>query len=588
KVLKSAKKLQAEDIKKLKIPEELQQVTLESYNRIIRKGKVAVRSSATIEDSKTHSYAGTFRTDIFIRKNKIFESIKAVYVSLYKAAIDESKLKSTKMAVVIQKQINSQKSGVLFITKDYIIINAILGQGERLVSGKEVGDIYKVNLGKNRTEISKIIKLQRSANLGGHNITLSSQVSYAQKLLNNEIKMLIEASMKVYRLFDSPQDIEWCISNNKVYILQSRPITSSVPDVFISSDINTIPVSEGIGRGIPWRDVKHIPNRPVILTVDEIELKDIKYLRNKMVAGIITHYDGMLSHVGILARELGIPYITGVSNIRDLLHASNIYMDGYKGKIVIADGKSITNLSGTGFATYRWVHKDLNNLVYIRNTKSLIRRLDKFVIIYPNDEEILPKGLSKYIRLIGPADIYTSYGLLFRCIDANVEGIDLLKKGIVESLNSLDTLSLEHNYAMAKSAILNYYSIAKEAYSRYKSDNKKDDLVKAYVNSVMSYIYFNTIRNAALDYAEYVFGTILSNKHGLVTDTTLYHDFNDINRGKLLQLRKKLIWILDDVSKAVGEGKKESAIDFEERVAAELQKSIGKLKYYKVVKSNFG
>ncbi|MEM0147747.1 MAG: hypothetical protein QW139_01895, partial [Candidatus Micrarchaeaceae archaeon] len=59
-------------------------------------------------------------------------------------------------------------------------------------------------------------------------------------------------------------------------------------------------------------------------------------------------------------------------------------------------------------------------------------------------------------------------------------------------------------------------------------------------------------------------------------------------RGKLLQLRKKLIWILDDVSKAVGEGKKESAIDFEERVAAELQKSIGKLKYYKVVKSNFG
>ena len=136
----------------IKLPKAISNKLISSYSKYIKKGKVAVRSSATVEDSSKQSYAGNFKTNLFVAKKDLLKSVKEVYESINTLNSIKDKSEIPKMAVVVQKQIDSDKSGVLFITKDYVIINAIIGQGERFVSGKEKGDSYKIELNKKRIQ----------------------------------------------------------------------------------------------------------------------------------------------------------------------------------------------------------------------------------------------------------------------------------------------------------------------------------------------------------------------------------------------------------------------------------------------------
>ena len=580
----------AERIKHAMIPEEIRRAAAKAYGEIIKQGRVAVRSSATVEDSAAQSYAGMFKTDLFVDKRAIYKSIGNVYASLFEGNAFADGKKGPKMAVIIQKQIDSQKSGVLFVTKDYVVINAVIGQGERFVSGKEMGDTYTVKLGEKAFRPKIIIKPQKFADVGGHSMPLPLQVSYAQKLLNPEIRRLADEAVRIYNIFGSPQDIEWCIRGDDIFILQSRPITSSIPKPLFDEDSDAIPVSTGKGCGMPWHDVKHIPDKPAIIIKEEIELKDIKYLRNKNVAGIVTRYDGMLSHASILSRELGIPYITGVSDMNGLLRAKVLCIDGSTGEIRAGNRLGrMFKISHAPAATFGWVHKDIDGITYIKEGRCLVRRIGNFEIIYQNDYGTdCPKRHSSYIVLTGPNEIYSSYGLLFRSIDAGVRGIEALMKDFTRALGLHDANRLNDVYDAARQKMVNYYDAAERAYSEYKARGQARKLIEAYVNSVIAYIYFNAIRNSAFDYAEYIFGLSMSSQTRLISDMSLYSSFNDIKSGRLLLLRKRLRYILDDISKVACEDTTMSMMDFEEQVASELKKKLGHKVYDRVVKANFG
>ena len=181
----------------------------------LKTNKVSVRSSAVIEDSKIQSCAGQFNTFLNVTKKNLLEMIKNCFASLYtqtvKSYINSYSQISKGIAVVIQTMINSKYSGVAFSTdynldnKDYMIIEAVKGLGEGLVSGQITPSKYFV----------------RKSNL-----SLDKIVNEKFKIKDYIINIAKNASL-IEKAYQMPMDIEWAIDENgELFILQARPIVS--------------------------------------------------------------------------------------------------------------------------------------------------------------------------------------------------------------------------------------------------------------------------------------------------------------------------------------------------------------------------
>lgn len=204
-------------IGKSKFPSELEKFIFESFEKLNSK-KVSVRSSAVVEDSKAQSCAGQFETFLNVTKSNLLESVKKCFASLYSVNTklyigDFSKLQLG-IAVVVQKMINSEFSGVAFSTdyvldnKDYMIIESVNDIGENFVSGKLTPEKFYV----------------RKSNLSIDNFEKKS------KLGESEIHKIAEDAQFIEKKYGMPMDIEWAVENKTVYILQARPIVSFLND----------------------------------------------------------------------------------------------------------------------------------------------------------------------------------------------------------------------------------------------------------------------------------------------------------------------------------------------------------------------
>lgn len=184
------------------------------YNKL-KLGNVAVRSSAICEDGTQNSYAGQFETFLNINKEEIIKSIEKCYDSNksenIKGYINEKNIvnENAKVSVIVQKMIYGDISGVMFTKNpvsgdDIIIIESVLGLGEKLVQGEVTPTQIKIN--KNTLIIeNKIGK---------------------EMLSDNEIRTLSRIGLDIERFFKAPQDIEWSLKDGEIYILQTRNITT--------------------------------------------------------------------------------------------------------------------------------------------------------------------------------------------------------------------------------------------------------------------------------------------------------------------------------------------------------------------------
>jgi len=202
---------------------------------------VAVRSSATAEDSKVASWAGELESYLNTTRNNLLENVKKCWASLFTPRAIfyrlEKNLHKTKVsvAVVIQKMIQSEISGICFtvhpITKnhDQIVIEAGYGLGEAIVGGIITPDTYVVHkieeniLDKNINKQEKMIVKKKGGNVEKQ---VSKSKQEKQKLNDRQILKLTEISKKIEIHYKSPQDIEWAFAKDKFYIVQSRPITT--------------------------------------------------------------------------------------------------------------------------------------------------------------------------------------------------------------------------------------------------------------------------------------------------------------------------------------------------------------------------
>jgi pyruvate,water dikinase len=203
--------------------------------------RVAVRSSATIEDSKKEAWAGEFESCLNVTTNQIIRSVRICWASFFTSDVVFLTLRGGErrpkpsMAVVIQKMVQSKVSGVCFtvhpISRDnnQLIIEAAFGLGDSVVEGKVVPDRYVIS--KKQLSIAEcFISEQAIATVKGArgNIrrTLPRALGQKQKLTSRQILKLAKICIDIERHYSSPQDIEWALERDKICILQARPITT--------------------------------------------------------------------------------------------------------------------------------------------------------------------------------------------------------------------------------------------------------------------------------------------------------------------------------------------------------------------------
>jgi len=221
-------------------PQDLKKEIIKEFARL-KTPYVAVRSSATAEDSSIASWAGELDTYLNTTKKELFANIKRCWASLFTPRAIfyrfEKKLHKTKVsvAVVVQAMVQSEVSGICFtvhpVTKDYgqIVLEAGYGLGEAIVGGKITPDTYIIHkkswliLDKNISEQSMMIIKDKK---GTAEKPVPQPKRNKQKLSDPQILKLARLCQHIEQHYKKPQDIEWAVVKGKIYILQSRPITT--------------------------------------------------------------------------------------------------------------------------------------------------------------------------------------------------------------------------------------------------------------------------------------------------------------------------------------------------------------------------
>ena len=203
---------------------------------------VAVRSSATAEDSEIASWAGELETDLYINKANLTKTVRKCWSSLFTPRAIfyryEKKLHKTRVSVgvVVQKMVNSEVSGVVFTAhpvtgdRDQMVIEAGYGLGEAIVSGMITPDTYIVDKKDDLIMDINISEQKEKIIRKGVNGTKKQAVPKSQgskqKLIGKQIIDLAKMCKQIEDHYKKPQDIEWAIAKNKIYITQARPITT--------------------------------------------------------------------------------------------------------------------------------------------------------------------------------------------------------------------------------------------------------------------------------------------------------------------------------------------------------------------------
>ena len=223
-----------------KIPEELEAAIRAAYAEL-GNTPVAVRSSATAEDLPDLSFAGQQDTYLnVIGAEKLLEAVVHCWSSLWTARAIGYRIRNgidhdqAALAVVVQEMIQSEVSGVLFTAnpltglRSETVIDATLGLGEALVSGQVEPDHYVVDT-LNKHILTKTLgekKIATRGKLGGGVETIEENDGTRQALSDEMLLKLAESGRQIQEHYAFPQDIEWALAQGKLYILQSRPITS--------------------------------------------------------------------------------------------------------------------------------------------------------------------------------------------------------------------------------------------------------------------------------------------------------------------------------------------------------------------------
>jgi pyruvate,water dikinase len=365
-------------ILKSKIPAEIEKEIKKAYQKL-GEGKniyVACRSSATAEDLPDASFAGQQATFLNVSGgDAVVKAVLGCWASLFEPRAifyrEEKGFDHFKVgiAVPVQKMVQSEKSGVMFTidpvdnNQEKITIEAGYGLGELVVLGAITPDRYWVDkktlkildkeinsqdwmLVRGEKGKGKKVQIQEAGDEGVNvRMDVSKDKKDKQKLTDEEIIKLAEIGKKIEDHYSFPQDTEWAFEEGKIYMLQSRPVTTmavtkskkktgtaSTKEIILKGAGASFGQSSGPVRIIlKVEDSDKINEGEVLVT--EMTTPDFVPAMKKSAA-IVTNTGGRTCHAAIVSRELGIPCVVGTSEAtKKLKDGEIITVDGAKGLI---------------------------------------------------------------------------------------------------------------------------------------------------------------------------------------------------------------------------------------------------------------
>ncbi|MFH1107037.1 MAG: phosphoenolpyruvate synthase [Candidatus Micrarchaeota archaeon] len=399
-----------------RVPDDIRAEIVSGYNRLCgstsfipAQGEevfVAVRSSATAEDLPEASFAGQQATFLNVKgADNLVQAVKACWASLFEARAIYYRAQQhfdnlrVGIAVVVQRMVQSDKSGVMFsvdpvgMNEDQLVIEAGFGLGEAVVSGAITPDLYVVDKPSMKI-IEKQVNRQDMmivrSSAGNQEVRVPDELQEVQKLSEDEILQLAAYGVKIEQHYSFPQDMEWAIEGKRVYIVQSRAITTlkrkqaaggikdqrtdnveEVKEVAVEGE-NKEPAVEGPKKpladdpfevketpleqakeilhgiraspGIAWGPVKVMKD---MSEITKVYAGDILVTRMttpdfvpamKKASGIVTDEGGATCHASIVSRELGIPCVVGTREATKKLKDGDIItVDAFRG--VVYEGR---------------------------------------------------------------------------------------------------------------------------------------------------------------------------------------------------------------------------------------------------------
>ena len=359
----------AEKAKKLilatKMPQHMRNDIITAYKELgKREGKeplVAVRSSATAEDMPEASFAGQQETFLNIKgANNVVVAVQKCWASLYGARAIFYRIKqgfdheSVNISAVVQKMVNSEKSGVMFTSNPTTgapeaIIESSWGLGEAIVSGSVSPDTYTIDRKTRQIKVNiatkkiMVVKDQKT----GETITKEVPADLQNKrvLSDGELNTILDLGELIEEHYESPQDIEFAIENGEVFIVQSRPVTTiksggAEQKTVTASDAEKLLEGLGASPGQVSGQVKIIRSADELERVLQGDILVTPMTSPDMVpamrraAAIVTDEGGLTSHAAIVSRELGVPAVVGTKEAtKKLTDGMFVTVDGEKGII---------------------------------------------------------------------------------------------------------------------------------------------------------------------------------------------------------------------------------------------------------------
>ena len=230
-----------------KVPKDIEEAIKARYDELCkREGRevfVAVRSSATAEDLPEASFAGQQETYLNMRgAEEVFDAVRKCWASLYGARAIFYRVEhgfehdKVNLSAIVQLMVDSEKAGVMFSSQPstgepLVVIEAAWGLGESVVSGSVSPDNYVVDRQTKRIvdryiATKEIMITKDPKTLKTTTTKVPAEKKEAVVLTDKEIIELARYGEILEEHYGLPQDIEWGVEREKIYILQSRPITT--------------------------------------------------------------------------------------------------------------------------------------------------------------------------------------------------------------------------------------------------------------------------------------------------------------------------------------------------------------------------
>ncbi|MCP3164623.1 phosphoenolpyruvate synthase [Myxococcus qinghaiensis] len=348
-------------VRQATIPEHLRTALVTAYHRLGENKAVAVRSSATSEDTASTSFAGMHETYTnVVGDEALLDRLRACWASAYGQRVvayrkAQGLTEEPAIAVVVQAMVDSARAGVMFTadpsTGDTgrIIIEAAFGLGEAVVSGQVEPDTYVVTKQGPRVQEARVgekaFRLVRDGVGHERRETLPPGQAHQRVLKDVEVLELARLGLRVERHYDAPQDIEWAEEGGRLYLVQSRPVTTldmaSDRQRRDSQPARVLVSGLGAATGVATGRVRVLrePGEGQRLQPGEVLVAPMTspdwVPTMRRAAAVVTDSGGMTCHAAIVSRELRRPCVVGTRTAtRVLRDGEEVTVDGSTGAIL--------------------------------------------------------------------------------------------------------------------------------------------------------------------------------------------------------------------------------------------------------------